>query len=125
MEHLLTIKNFISEAPELAVHMEFGFTRQLEAKEVNARCGLLVGAMRSWIKKWIRVLEVGEGGKIHGHYVARLHRYAIEWGIDCSREIISRHRDSLELERCCAEWVRDAEDAGKYFSKTWRTVNLD
>jgi hypothetical protein len=34
MERLLTIKNFVAEVPELAMHMEIGFVERLEAKEV-------------------------------------------------------------------------------------------
>jgi hypothetical protein len=116
----LTIKNFVAEAPELSMHMKVGFAERLEAKEVNHRLGLVVGGMRSWVKHWIRVLEVGEARKIHGHYVTRLYPYAAEWGLDCSMQMIELNRVGFELERCRVEWVRDAEWVSQYLTKTWR-----
>lgn len=118
-EYFLTIKNWVSEAPERAVHVKYGFTERLAAREVNFRLGLLTGVMKHWIERWIRVLEAGEGGKVHGHYVVRLHRFAVEWGIDYTMKTIYLNRISCGLGRCFAEWVRDAEGLARYLSETW------
>jgi len=103
------------------VHMKFGFRRRLVAREVNLRLGLLMGVMRSWVASWIRILEAGERGKLHGHYITRLHPNAVDWGIDYTMEIIRLNRAGCGLGRCSAEWVRDAEGAARYLSETWRS----
>jgi hypothetical protein len=48
-----------------------------------------------WVKYWMRVLEVGDARKIHGHYVTRLYPIAAEWGIDFSMQIIELNRVDL------------------------------